>query len=165
MERRAFLAAAATAGVAGCGGDGGGEGDGGGGGGTAAGTGDGGGGGGDGPYGGWFDDVPNFDGTVDRTGTERVEVAVGTEGNGGPFAFAPAAVAVSPGTTVRWRWVNQNDPHDVVATDDSFRSELANREGHTFEHAFEGAGVARYFCTPHRDQYGMKGAVRVVGER
>ncbi|MFB6170080.1 MAG: hypothetical protein ABEJ06_02935, partial [Haloarculaceae archaeon] len=47
-------------------------------------------------YGGWFDDVGNYDGTtVDRTGQDQVTITVGAQGNGGTFAFDPPAVRVS----------------------------------------------------------------------
>ncbi|MFC6976073.1 hypothetical protein ACFQL1_17470 [Halomicroarcula sp. GCM10025709] len=55
-------------------------------------------------YGGWFDDVSNFDGTVDRRGQDTVEITVGAQGNNGAFAFGPAAVLVNPGTEVVWTW-------------------------------------------------------------
>ena len=50
---------------------------------------------------GWFDDVSNVDGVVDRRGNDGVVVEVGVDANGGAFGFGPAAVRVSPGTTVR----------------------------------------------------------------
>ena len=48
-------------------------------------------------YGGWFEDVPNFEGTADRTGEDEVTVTVGA---GGDLVFDPPAVHVDPGTTV-----------------------------------------------------------------
>ena len=58
-------------------------------------------------YGGWFDDVSNFDGTVDKRGQDTVEISVGVDGNGGSFAFGPAAVKVNPGTEVVWTWTDR----------------------------------------------------------
>ena len=114
-------------------------------------------------YEGWFEDVSNFESTVDRRGQSEVTVQVGTEGNGGNFAFSPAAVRVDPGTTVIWEWTGQGSSHNVVSEDEeySYESDLATEAGFTFEHTFEEEGVSRYYCTPHRS-LGMKGAV-VVG--
>ncbi|MFB6141705.1 MAG: halocyanin domain-containing protein, partial [Halosimplex sp.] len=64
-------------------------------------------------YGGWFDGVSNFDGTVDRTGQDEVTIRVGAEGNNGNFAFSPAAVRVDPGTKVVWKWTGKGGQHNV----------------------------------------------------
>jgi len=108
-------------------------------------------------YGGWMEDANNYDRTVDATGSDRVTVKVGA-GNG--FAFGPAAVQVSSGTTVVWEWVGKGGEHNVVAKDDSFSSSLKSEEGATFKHTFEESGIHKYFCNPHRTA-GMKGAVVV----
>ena len=111
-------------------------------------------------FGGWFDDVSNYDGVVDETGSSEVTVDVGAKGNNGNFAFGPAAVKVDVGTTVVWEWTGKGTTHNVVAEDGSFESKMTNSEGHTFEHAFESAGTYKYACTPHKTM-GMKGAVVV----
>nr|WP_232701774.1 halocyanin domain-containing protein [Halobacterium wangiae] len=108
---------------------------------------------------GWFDNVGNFDGVVDETGSSEVTVEVGAEANGGQFGFGPAAVRVDPGTTVTWEWVGGS--HNVVADDGSYESELTDEDGFTFTQTFEEEGVSKYYCMPH-EQMGMKGAV-VVG--
>jgi len=116
-------------------------------------------------YGGWFDGVSNFDGTVDRTGESEVTVTVGSDANGGPYGFGPAAVRVDPGTTVTFDWAS--DTHNVVV--DS-QPDGAGWEGHaaientgfSFSHTFEAEGVYTYFCEPHQSM-GMKGAI-VVGD-
>ncbi|RYJ08153.1 halocyanin domain-containing protein [Halogeometricum borinquense] len=113
-------------------------------------------------YGDWFTDVSNFDGTVDRTGQNEITVTVGATGNGGNFAFGPAAVRVDPGTTVVWEWNGKGGTHNVAAKEGSFESEMVGETGHTFEHTFEKSGVHRYVCAPHKTM-GMKGAV-VVGD-
>ncbi|SHH03307.1 halocyanin domain-containing protein [Halobaculum gomorrense] len=110
----------------------------------------------------WFSNTDNYDGVVDRTGQSSVTVEVGVEANGGYYGFGPAAVRVDPGTTVTWEWTGQGSTHNVVAEGGAFESELVAEAGHTFEHAFESAGVYRYACTPHKP-LGMKGAV-VVGD-
>ncbi|MXR22275.1 halocyanin domain-containing protein [Halobacterium bonnevillei] len=83
-------------------------------------------------------------------------------GNGGGFAFGPAAVRVDPGTTVRWEWTGEGGTHNVVATDDAYGSDLLSDPGETFEHSFDSDGVSLYVCGPH-EAMGMKGAV-VVGD-
>ncbi|WP_135829802.1 halocyanin domain-containing protein [Halorussus halobius] len=111
-------------------------------------------------FGGWFDDVDNFDGVVDETGSDEVTVDVGAQGNGGNYAFSPAAVSVSTGTTVVWEWTGQGSLHNVVAEDGSFESEQTQEEGFTFEHTFEETGTYEYVCVPH-EAMGMKGAIVV----
>ncbi|NIC00731.1 halocyanin domain-containing protein [Halobacterium sp. R2-5] len=110
----------------------------------------------------WFENVSNYDGVVDERGASTVPVAVGASGNGGGFAFGPAAVRVDPGTTVRWEWTGDGGMHNVAATDDAYESDLVDAEGETFEWTFEAEGVSRYVCVPH-EAMGMKGAI-VVGD-
>lgn len=107
--------------------------------------------------------VKNYDGSpVDRTGRNRVTVTVGARGNGGYLAFSPAAVAITPGTTVVWEWTGKGGQHNVVAEHGAgFESALVAAAGHTFEHAFETSGPVLYYCTPHA-RLGMKGAVLVT---
>lgn len=107
-------------------------------------------------YGDWFDDVPNFRGTVDATGQDEVTVTVGEEADG-TYVFEPAAVRVDPGTTVVWEWVGDGT-HDLVADDESWGTD-ALAAGSSFALRFDGDGVARYLCSGH-DR--MKGAI-VVG--
>ncbi|WP_135662183.1 halocyanin domain-containing protein [Halorhabdus rudnickae] len=114
-------------------------------------------------FGGWFSDVSNFDGIVDRRGQDEVTVKVGVEGNGSNWAFGPAAVRVDPGTTVVFEWTGQGNAHNVVADDDSYRSgDPVVEAGTTFEHTFEETGISKYYCNPHL-AVGMKGAI-VVGD-
>jgi halocyanin-like protein len=112
-------------------------------------------------YGGWFEGVNNFDGTVDKTGTDEVTVTVGADGNNGPYAFDPPAVRVDPGTTVVWEWSGDGGSHNVVDNDGGFQSDLVGDGGATFERTFEERGIVKYVCTPH-ESMGMRGAV-VVG--
>jgi halocyanin-like protein len=117
-------------------------------------------------YGGWFDDVDNYEGTVDLRGRDEVTVAVGTgEDN---VNFDPPAILVDPGTTVVWEWTDEGGGHNVVhepgeeGGEPAFASEIVSEAGHTFEQTFEdeAATVYRYYCEPHRG-LGMKGAVAV----
>ncbi|WP_129115188.1 halocyanin domain-containing protein [Halegenticoccus tardaugens] len=113
-------------------------------------------------YGDWFDDVDNFDGTVDERGSDAVTVEVGADANGDAFGFEPAAVRVDPGTTIVWEWTGEGGSHNVVAEDGSFESDLSGEAGFTFERAAESEGVVKYVCAPH-EAVGMKGAI-VVGD-
>ena len=108
-----------------------------------------------------FEDVENYDGVVDKTGIETVEIEVGAAGNGGNFAFGPAAVQIDPGTTVVWTWTGEGGSHNVVAENGSYESDLYDAAGETYEQTFDDDGVSRYVCAPH-ESMGMKGAV-IVG--
>jgi len=112
-------------------------------------------------FGGYLDNTSNYDGLVDKTGSDKVTIEVGVSGNNGPNGFGPAAVRVDPGTTVVWKWTG-NGGHNVVAEDGSFESDLTGESGHTFEQTFDSEGVNKYYCNPHKVM-GMKGVV-VVGE-
>jgi plastocyanin len=96
--------------------------------------------------------------TVDRTGEERVSVAVGADGG---FSFAPPAIRVDVGTTVVWEWTGAGGSHNVVDRGGAFESGLAAAEGHAFEHEFGTAGTYAYVCTPHQTR-DMEGTVDVV---
>ncbi len=108
-------------------------------------------------YGDWFSNVSNYDGEVDRTGTDPVRIEVGADDG---FAFAPAAIRIDAGTSVVWEWTGMGGRHNVVARDDSFESQFHEEAGTTFEYTFDDAGLFPYYCDPHRAM-GMKGGVRV----
>jgi halocyanin-like protein len=122
-------------------------------------------------YGGWFGadrgaETQNFDGTVDRTGQDSVTIEVGAEGNGGPYAFGPAAVRIDPGTTVTFDWVS--DTHNVLIESQPSGSNwqgvsAIENTGYSHEHTFETEGIYKYYCQPHL-ALGMKGAIVVGGE-
>jgi len=112
-------------------------------------------------YGDWFSETSNYDSTVDKRGQEQVKITVGAQGNGGGFAFAPAAVRVDPGTEIVWEWSGEGGQHNVVDENGAFESELASEAGHTFSHTVTGTGIRKYACTPHKPM-GMRGAI-VVG--
>jgi halocyanin-like protein len=111
-------------------------------------------------YGGWFDEVSNYDGTYDFTDSDEVTVAVGAPGNGGNYAFEPAAIAVETGTRVVWDWTGEAGPHNVVSTDDAFASDKLSGDDVTFEHQFDSPGIYTYLCEPHAT-FDMQGAVVV----
>ena len=106
----------------------------------------------------------NYDGsTADETGQSEVTIDVG----GGPDgkAFDPAAVRISAGTTVTWKWTGEGGSHNVSSVDDSessFRSGPTTDEaGTTYEYTFDAAGTQLYVCEPH-GPVGMKGGIDVV---
>ncbi|KAB1194660.1 halocyanin domain-containing protein [Haloferax sp. MBLA0076] len=109
---------------------------------------------------GWFERTGNYDGVHDMTGEDEVTISVGAEGNGGGFAFGPAAVKVSTGTTVVWEWTGNGGTHNVLHREGEFESELTASEGFTFEHTFDATGEYRYVCVPH-ETLGMVGIVLV----
>ena len=111
-------------------------------------------------YGGWLDDVDNYDGTHDHRGEEEVRVDVGA---GSGLLFDPPAILIDEGTTVVWEWTGEGGGHNVAETNGAFESELTDAAGHTFEHTFadaEEGDVFEYVCTPH-EAVGMKGVVAI----
>lgn len=116
-------------------------------------------------YGGWLDNVGNYDGTTaDRTGQSTVTVMVGAEGNGGSLAFDPPAVHVDNGATVRWEWTGEGGSHTVTSPDSAplDSGDAIAEAGVHYEYTFGSDGIYRYRCQPH-EGLGMKGAV-VVGD-
>jgi halocyanin-like protein len=122
-------------------------------------------------YDGWFGEdgeggsTDNYSGTVDETGADEVSVTVGAQGNGGPYAFGPAAVRIDPGTTVTFQWASDN--HNLVLQDSPDGADWDGVDeihdtGHEESHTFESEGIYTYYCQPHL-ALGMKGAI-VVGD-
>jgi plastocyanin len=74
------------------------------------------------------------------------------------FAFAPATLTVSAGTSVTWT-NRDEEPHTVVAGDGSFHSPGMGT-GATFSHTFSTAGTFDYVCSIHPM---MHGTVVVTG--
>lgn len=111
-------------------------------------------------YGDWFDNVPQFDGFVDRTDEDSVTVLVGAGENG--FRFDPPAVTVSPETAVVFEWTGNGGTHNIEEPDGAWEnpSGLVESADHSWERTFEDAGTHRYQCWPHRGS-GMKGAIFV----
>ena len=73
------------------------------------------------------------------------------------IAFKPDKVTVKVGDTVTWKFEDQGIPHDVVADDDAFKSEVM--DSGTFRHTFDKPGTYTYKCTLHAAQ--MTGTVTV----
>lgn len=108
---------------------------------------------------GWLADTDNYDGVVDERGQDEVTVEVGAEGNDGPFAFEPAAIHVSPGTTVRWEWVGPRT-YDVLDRDIGLESETIASSAYTYAARFGSDGLSTYTCSKYGDR-GMRGVVLV----
>jgi halocyanin-like protein len=101
--------------------------------------------------------------TVDARGQDSVTVDVGAGSDG--YAFDPATVWVSPGTTITWEWTGEGGSHNVVTNDGPAALDSGSaQESGTYEYDFteEDAGVTTYKCNPHETE-GMKGGV-AVGE-
>lgn len=111
-------------------------------------------------YGDWFDDIENFEGTVDMRGQREVRVQVGADGNGGGFAFSPPPINVDPGTSVIWEWVSDDGPHEFLADNGEYRS--PSQSAGEWRLVFDDVGISKYACVPHEER-GMRGAV-VVGD-
>ncbi|ERJ07162.1 Halocyanin-like protein [Halorhabdus tiamatea SARL4B] len=113
----------------------------------------------------YLSSTSNFDGTgVDRTDAEEVSVTVGARGNGSYWAFDPAVVAISPGTTVVWEWSGRGSAHNVASPGDReplYSGPAVTSDNETYAYTFESSGTYRYVCEPHEIQ-GMKGAIVVV---
>ncbi|MEN3270883.1 MAG: hypothetical protein V7646_7777 [Pseudonocardia sp.] len=76
-------------------------------------------------------------------------VAVSTVAIAG-FAFVPAAITVSPGTTVTWR-NNDSAGHDVSGG--PLHSPLLSQGG-TWSYTFATPGTYRYICSVHPNMTG-----------
>jgi len=116
-------------------------------------------------FGAYLDDANGYseDSIVDARGEDSVTVDVGA-GSGG-IAFDPAAVWISPGTTVTWEWTGEGGGHNVIAKDGPAGLDSGSpTESGTYEYDFtdDDAGITTYFCKPHETS-GMKGGV-AVGE-
>jgi plastocyanin len=73
------------------------------------------------------------------------------------IAFKPSKVRVAVGGKVTWKFDDGTTPHNVVANDESFKSDVETTG--TFEQSFEEPGSYKYTCTIHP---AMKGTVTVV---
>ena len=63
-------------------------------------------------------DANNYGGSLeDMTGESEVTVDVGVGSNG--YAFDPAAVRISSGTTVTWEWTGEGGAHNVASVEGS----------------------------------------------
>lgn len=93
-----------------------------------------------------------------RTSAKAVPIATATVKIGN-FQFTPKVLTVAPGTTVEW--VNTAGRHQVVADDDSFKSDVL-KQGDKFQHTFDKAGTFAYHCEFHGDKGGKDMAGKIV---
>lgn len=147
-----------------------------------------------------FKDQPLWSsGVTDKTGASSVNVTAGAftsidvpdpdAPDEGPFAFAPKAVKIDPGTDVTWTWPNYpiEIHHSVTSFNEDAETpnehgalfDFHGKNGDAFTHTFETTGNYLYFCIPHGTPYpfdfggpigevenlvGMRGAVIVDDE-
>ncbi len=64
------------------------------------------------------------------------------------FTFTPAALTVTVGTKVTWKFTD-SAKHNVKSDDGSFRSEDLS-DGKTYSHTFDTAGEFPYICSLHQ---------------
>jgi plastocyanin len=80
--------------------------------------------------------------------------AAGTTVKLGDNFFSPTKKSVSAGTTVRFKWIGEND-HNVVKQSGpgrGFESEVTNAPGVNFTKKFKKTGRYKILCTIHPDK-------------
>lgn len=105
----------------------------------------------------WLGRTAGFETIDDRTGESEVVVEVG---GGSGLTYAPAAVRVDPGTTIRWVWTGRGGLHDVAFVSAEISTSLHGEQGAEYTYTFAEPGEYRYECTPHAP-VGMRGVVIV----
>lgn len=91
--------------------------------------------------------------TAERTDDTRpVTTAAENAVNITGFAFNPATITVTKGTTVGWK-NSDGAPHTVSAVDNTFTSETLN-QGDTFSYTFDKVGTFEYRCSIHPNMLG-----------
>ncbi|WP_134066941.1 cupredoxin domain-containing protein [Mycobacteroides salmoniphilum] len=92
--------------------------------------------------------TPGMSGTMTPHGiTPTAPAPVGPAVNIENFAFNPPTLTVPAGTTVTWTNKDE-EPHNVVAEDGTFRSPGMDAQG-TFSYQFSKAGTYQYVCGIH----------------
>ncbi|MCL6524645.1 MAG: cupredoxin family copper-binding protein [Thermoflavifilum sp.] len=72
------------------------------------------------------------------------------------YAFSPASLTVTKGTTVKW---TNNDPVTHTVTDDNGKFDSGNlTSGKTYSYTFNDTGTYHYHCSIHTN---MKGTITV----
>lgn len=74
------------------------------------------------------------------------------------IAYSPAAVTISAGGIVTWRFEDAPTPHTVTSDTNVFGSDPNGMTSGIFQHAFAKAGTYSYYCDFHPQ---MKGTVTV----
>jgi len=102
---------------------------------------------------GFEDPRPQIPWPIRRTDNQPTLVAVKIDN----FAFEPASLTVTKGTTVEW--TNGDDvPHTVVEKKTSFKSKALDTDDR-YRHTFNEPGNFSYFCSIHPH---MVGEIRVI---
>lgn len=130
--------------------------------------------------GGWL--ILRDSGTSTDTGSETMGAETGddstsagegseTAGNvkeftvtGKPFSFAPNAITVNKGDTVKITFVNENGMHDWVLDEFNARTkQIGGGQSETVTFVADKAGTFEYYCSvgTHR-QMGMVGTLTVI---
>ncbi|WP_433379177.1 cupredoxin domain-containing protein [Actinoplanes sp. CA-142083] len=99
---------------------------------------------------------PSSSGSPSATATPAPAASGGSTVEIDNFAFTPATLTVSPGTSVTWKFDDSTE-HTVTADDNSFNSQPMGA-GQTYEHTFATAGTLSYHCSIHPF---MKGSIEV----
>jgi plastocyanin len=91
--------------------------------------------------------MPNMPAGTSAAPTGSAAPVAGNAVNIDNFAFVPATLTVPVGSTVTWTNKDE-EPHNVVANDGSFRSPGMGSQA-TFSHTFGTAGKFDYVCGIH----------------
>jgi plastocyanin len=90
--------------------------------------------------------------TTPDAGSPTAEAPSGSSVEIKDFAFNPASITITTGTTVTWT-NNDTVPHTVTAKDGSFDSGTIS-PGDSFTHTFDAAGSFDYACNFHPNMLG-----------
>lgn len=91
--------------------------------------------------------MPGMTSMPTTAGTPSAPAPTGPAVNIENFAFNPPTLTVPAGTTVTWTNKDE-EPHNVVAEDGSFRSPGMDAQG-TFTYQFSKPGTYKYVCGIH----------------
>jgi plastocyanin len=91
--------------------------------------------------------MPNMPADTSASPTGSAAPVAGNAVNIDNFAFVPATLTVPVGSTVTWT-NHDEEPHNIVANDGSFRSPGMDSQA-TFSHTFPSAGKFDYVCGIH----------------
>jgi plastocyanin len=98
--------------------------------------------------------------TASTTPTPQPTLARTAKVTIGDNYYAPDEITIAVGGTVTWEIVAGDAKHDVVASDDSFRSNSPMNRGDLFTFTFTKAGEYAYVCSFHTLEH-MTGKVVV----
>lgn len=107
----------------------------------------------------FLDGANGSDEIVDRTDASTVRIENGRGEDVSGFAFSPAAVRISQGTTVVWEWVDGSAHTVTHENGDAFDSGREAGAGFEYERVFDDPGLVLYICEPHQNV--QRGAILV----